>query len=344
MWQVWACVGVLKQCHTCHTRASPQWKTAMSFRLFVYWCALCGGGAAALGWGVGRLIAGNDSLGSTGLKGMFLGMLIALALGVVDALWVYSLRQFGRVFPRVLVCVAIGSVGGLLGGFVGQLLFDWAYLRSLFDKKNLDTLQSGLQIFGWVLTGLMVGISLGAYDFLHGWVREEELQGARRKVFRGVLGGTIGGLLGGYLDLKLGGVGDQLFPGKSDLWSPSLTGFVVLGLCMGLMIAVAQIVLKEAWLKVEAGFRKGRELLLSKPVLTIGRAESCDLGLFGDPTIEKLHARIYQQDGHYIIADAGSAGGTFVNDLRVVEPTPLHTGDLIRVGSAYLRFRERRKR
>ena len=40
-------------------------------------------------------------------------------------------------------------------------------------------------------------------------------------------------------------------------------GFVVLGLCMGLMIAVAQVVLKEAWLKVEAGFRKGRELLLS---------------------------------------------------------------------------------
>ena len=121
----------------------------MSFRLFVYWCALCGGLAA---WPRAGAWAGKggrrraDSLGGTGIKGMFLGMLIALALGIVDALWVYSLRQFGRVFPRVLVCVAIGSVGGLLGGFGGQLLFDWEYLQSLFDKKNLDTLQSGLQV------------------------------------------------------------------------------------------------------------------------------------------------------------------------------------------------------
>ena len=114
-----------------------------------------------------------------------------------------------------------------------------------------------------------------------------------------------------------------------------MTGFIALGLCIGLLIGVAQVVLKEAWLKVEAGFRKGRELLVNKPVLTIGRAESCDLGLFGDPQIEKLHARIYQQDGRYLIADTGSAHGTFVNDQRVAEPTLLRSGDLIRVGNAY---------
>ena len=69
----------------------------MSFRLFVYWCTLCGGWAAAAGWGLGFWIVRGDSLGGTGIKGMFLGMLIALALGLVDALWVYSLRQFGHV-------------------------------------------------------------------------------------------------------------------------------------------------------------------------------------------------------------------------------------------------------
>ena len=122
-----------------------------------------------------------------------------------------------------------------------------------------------------------------------------------------------------------------------------MTGFIALGLCIGLMIAIAQVVLKEAWLKVEAGFRSGRELLLDKPVLTIGRAEGCDLGLFGDPAIDKRHARIYQQDGRYLIADAGSATGTFVNDQRVQEPTLLRSGDLIRMGNAYLRFSERKK-
>ncbi len=78
-------------------------------------------------------------------------------------------------------------------------------------------------------------------------------------------------------------------------------------------------------------------------MLTIGRAEACDLGLFGDAMIEKLHARIFQQDGRYLIADNGSAHGTFVNDQRIAEPTLLRTGDLIRVGNAYVRFSERRK-
>jgi MFS family permease len=249
----------------------------------------------------------------------------------VDALWVYSLRQFRRVVPRLLVGLTVGSIGGLVGGMVGQLLFDW---------KNL----AGLLIFGWVLTGLMVGVSIGTYDFLCAWVREEDLRWASWRLVRGVVGGAVGGLLGGLLYWKMGDAWVRIFPGKSDLWSPSLTGFVVLGICIGLLIGLAQVALQEAWLTVEAGFRKGRELLLAKPVLTIGRAESCDIGLFGDPMIEKLHARLYEQDGRHLIADAGSVSGTFVNDLRVREPVLLRSGDLIRVGSAYLRFSERRKR
>jgi hypothetical protein len=302
----------------------------MSFRLFVYWCALCGGWAAVAGWAVGRLSAGSDPIGSAGIKGLCLGALIALALGVVDALWVFSLRQVSRAAPRVLVCLAVGSVGGLFGGVAGQLLY---------DRESLPL----LLILGWVLTGLMVGAAVGSFDFLRGWVREEELRGSRRKVLRGALGGAAGGLLGGVLYLALRDGWGGVFPNKSDLWSPSATGFVALGLCIGLMIGVAQVVLKEAWVRVEAGFRAGRELLLTRPVLTIGRAESCDLGLFGDPAIERLHARIVRSGDHYFIADAGTPGGTYVNDVRVEGPTPLRSGDLIRVGNALIRFAERRK-
>jgi hypothetical protein len=301
----------------------------MSFRLFVYWCVLCGGWAAVVGWGLGRWIASGDSLGSTGIKGMFLGMLIALALGLVDALWTYSLRQLRHVVPRVFVGVAIGSVGGLLGGVAGQWLYDEVGSLVVF------------QVLGWVLTGMMVGGSIGSYDFLRGWIRDEELSFATSKVIRGGVGGAGGGLLGGILDWKLGDLWMQLFPAKENLWSPSLTGFIALGLCIGLMIAVAQIVFTQTWLKIEKGFRSGRELLMNKPVLTLGRAESCDLGLFGDALIDKLHARVYQQDGRYLIADNGSTHGTFVNDQRIAEPTLLRSGDLIRVGNAYVRFSER---
>ena len=249
-------------------------------------------------------------------------------------LWIYSLRPASALRWSRASSFAWRSAPSavLIGGVAGQFLFD-----------QVDSLAGFPEIFGWVLTGLMVGVSIGSYDFLRTWIREEELGFPFSKVIRGVLGGAVGGLLGGILDWKLGAVWTHLFPTKENLWSPSLTGFIALGLCIGLMIALAQVVLKDAWLKIEKGFRAGRELLVSKPVLTIGRAESCDLGLFGDAMIEKLHARIYQQDGRYLIADNASTHGTFVNDQRIGEPTLLRTGDLIRVGNAYLRFSERKK-
>ena len=77
------------------------------------------------------------------------------------------------------------------------------------------------------------------------------------------------------------------------MWTPSAAGFVALGLCIGLLIGAAQVILKEAWVKVEEGFRPGRELIVSKGEIVIGRAESCDVGLFGDNAVERTHARIY---------------------------------------------------
>jgi pSer/pThr/pTyr-binding forkhead associated (FHA) protein len=103
--------------------------------------------------------------------------------------------------------------------------------------------------------------------------------------------------------------------------------------------------LKEAWLKVEEGFRAGRELMLSKEETTIGRAESCDLGLFGDNTIEKLHAKILIQNNRYVLAHAGEGGQTFLNDQPVSsKPVPLRAGDRIRIGKSVLQFGERQKR
>jgi pSer/pThr/pTyr-binding forkhead associated (FHA) protein len=84
--------------------------------------------------------------------------------------------------------------------------------------------------------------------------------------------------------------------------------------------------------------------MLTKDETTIGRAESCDLGLFGDNTIERLHARIKRVNNRFILLDEESASGTYVNDYRVDQPTPLNAGDAIRVGRSVLRFGERAKR
>ncbi len=103
------------------------------------------------------------------------------------------------------------------------------------------------------------------------------------------------------------------------------------------------MILHETWIRVESGIRPGREIVLAKAITTLGRAESCDLGLFGDPSIEQMHARIHQHGIAYLLADADSAGGTFLNNRRVTQPTKLYTGDLIRLGGSVLLFGERPK-
>jgi hypothetical protein len=317
----------------------------MSFRLFIYYCALCGGAGAFLGWAVGRILTAAIDPGKTvliqGLIGLSLGLTVACALGLVDALWNLSLRRIFSVFGRVFVAVLVGSLGGLFGGMIAQLL-----MGQVDPEKGATIAQKIFLVFGWMLTGLLIGASLGVFELTGAAMANQDTRNPIKKVMRGLIGGLIGGILGGILTLVLGDAFGGLFPGRlrTSLWSPSSWGFVALGACIGLAIAVAQVVLTEAWIKVEAGFRKGREMMLSKPEITIGRAEACDIGLFGDNQIEKVHARIQQRGNDYLLIDNNTPSGTFVNDQRVVGMRLLRSGDLIRVGRCLLRFGERQKK
>lgn len=306
----------------------------MSFRLFIYYCAAWGACAAYFGWVLGRLLEGDSALGAAAVKGMALGVLVALGLGLVDALAAASQRDSAALGVRLTLVLLIGAAGGLAGGFIGQLFF------GLSDGK-----WPSLLVFGWTLTGLLIGMAPSAFDFLAAVLRNEERHGARRKLRNGLIGGAVGGVVGGLVSLFLRGAWAGVFKSSNvdELWSPSATGFVALGACIGLSVGLAQVILKEAWVRVDAGFRPGRELILTKPEVTLGRAESCDVGLFGDAAVEKVHARISRQGGRYLLADAGTAGGTFLNGTRLTAPAPLRDGDRIQVGNCVLTFGERRK-
>jgi len=306
----------------------------MSFRLFIYYCALCGGWAAFIGWGIGRFLSPSGEVGSAGIKGAFLGLAVALGLGLVDALWNLSLRQLGQVSARVLTAVLVGFVGGLLGGMLGQTLFSATGGLGFF------------LVFGWTLTGLLIGTSIGMFEVLSSLIRQTDLTGSRRKLVNGLIGGTAGGLLGGILALLLRTAASKVFSDKDpqQLWSPTAMGFVALGMCMGLLIGLAQVILREAWVKIESGRRAGKEMILSKEKTTIGRAEACDIGLFGDNAIERLHALIVLSGNRYFLEDAKTPAGTYVNDQPVAGRVPLRSGDRIRVGNSVLCFRERQKR
>ena len=68
------------------------------------------------------------------------------------------------------------------------------------------------------------------------------------------------------------------------------------------------------------------------------------VGVIGVGHLGKQHARIYRQANQYLLADNHTASGTWLNDERIAGPTPLRSGDRIRIGRNILLFRERSRR
>ncbi len=75
--------------------------------------------------------------------------------------------------------------------------------------------------------------------------------------------------------------------------------------------------------------------------VVLGRAaeDPALLSLRNDSLSSRTHATLERKSGRSVLADQGSRNGTFVNGVRVTE-TVLADGDVIRVGSCLLLYRE----
>src|SRR5581483_10573009 len=148
----------------------------MSFRWYVYYCALFGGCAAYVGWALGRVPAVQAAVWLAAVRGMFLGLTLAVGLTLVDVIWHPPGRGGAEVALRVLIAGLIGGAGGFVGGMLGQLLYS-------------GTRREVFLVFGWTVTGVLLGAAPGAYDLLARLARGEDSSGAVRKVANGLLGG-----------------------------------------------------------------------------------------------------------------------------------------------------------
>ena len=79
------------------------------------------------------------------------------------------------------------------------------------------------------------------------------------------------------------------------------------------------------------------ELVLKKPVMTVGRDAGCDL-LVDFPVVSSRHARFVHSGGLLMVEDLGSSNGTFVNGRRIDRTSTVNSGDLIGLGSYTLRL------
>ena len=82
-----------------------------------------------------------------------------MMLGVARGPWAepgrlsleYIARRSAKLYMRVGVAIVVGGIGGLIGGLVGSLLYGFAAV---------------FFVFGWTLTGLLIGVSIATFELL----------------------------------------------------------------------------------------------------------------------------------------------------------------------------------
>jgi predicted component of type VI protein secretion system len=76
----------------------------------------------------------------------------------------------------------------------------------------------------------------------------------------------------------------------------------------------------------------GRQIVLDKAVVLIGRQSDCDVILDNSRKVSRRHCAIAQVNERYLIRDLESMNGVTVNGNRVKREAPLEVGDEISLG------------
>lgn len=82
-----------------------------------------------------------------------------------------------------------------------------------------------------------------------------------------------------------------------------------------------------------------RVVELGGQAVLFGRSPSSTVRL-EDPYVSDDHARIYQADGSWMVADLKSTNGTFLNRVKVTTPTQIAAGDQLGIGKTIVEVRK----
>ncbi|MBD2894965.1 FHA domain-containing protein FhaB/FipA [Actinomadura nitritigenes] len=92
-------------------------------------------------------------------------------------------------------------------------------------------------------------------------------------------------------------------------------------------------------LVVVQGERAGTVIDLTGVPITIGRANDATL-VVTDDYASSRHARLYAQDGQWIVEDLGSTNGTYLGRTKVTRPMPVPPGVPVRIGKTVIELRK----
>jgi hypothetical protein len=257
----------------------------------------------------------------------FIGIGVAAADGILCRLW-----------RRALLCGAVGLLVGVVGGFVATILAGVIYqpLTAMAMKQvapgatHLPPFVFLIQMCGrglaWLLAGTAMGLGQGI------------ALRSKRLLLYGFLGGIVGGLVGGLLfdpiDILIFGMN------KPSAHIARMIGLTLIGLIVGAMIGVVELLARGAWLRMTEGPLTGKEFLLFKDTMRIGSSSRSDIYLFNDPQVSPQHA-IIRTLGDQSEIDGAADAMLFVNS-RPTKRARLRHGDQITIGRTSFLFQSRK--
>jgi pSer/pThr/pTyr-binding forkhead associated (FHA) protein/uncharacterized protein YegL len=235
---------------------------------------------------------------------LILGGLVTLFLGGALLIAENTLGLRGRWWRDLLWVLPTSALLGVGGALLGQVLF------AIFGDAA--------RVVGWAVVGTIAGAVLGLADR------------SRAKALRGAIGGTVGGVVGGVVFSLLS---DTFSSGVLELLG-RLLGFAALGFAVGLMLQLVQQALKTAWLTgITTGAYEGKQYILGKPIVTVGRSDGNDIGLYRDKNLAlKLGAFKFDQGRWRYEGEPVEVNG---NSSRSAS---LASGDTIRLGATEFLF------
>ena len=126
----------------------------------------------------------------------------------------------------------------------------------------------------------------------------------------------------------IGAIRDDDLPGNSSLSEDARN-------------TIAQLPEGSALLVVVRGPNLGARFLLNAEKVSVGRKPKCDIFL-DDVTVSRKHANFVREEGGYVVRDAGSLNGTYINRERV-DSAQLKTGDSVQIGKYRMVYYASRK-
>src|SRR5205823_15125413 len=113
-------------------------------------------------------------------------------------------------------------------------------------------------------------------------------------------------------------------------WS-RLIGFAFIGLSVGGLIGIVELLARDAWLRMTQGPLTGKEFLLFKDVMNIGSSPRSDIYLFNDPQVAEHHAIIRAVGDECEIESKPNTSSVLLNNRQVTRARLRH-GDNIMIG------------